>query len=95
MNYRQLGHAGVRVSVVGLGANRFGSPDAAIKHFVESRGKTEEFLKTTPDLRGHAVDSPAGGKWDAYEFVLMIAAHSERHTKQIEEVKTSAGYPAK
>jgi hypothetical protein len=75
--------------------NRFGSPDAAIKHFVESRAKTEEFLKTTPDLRGHAVDSPAGGKWDAYEFVLMIAAHSERHTKQIEEVKTSPGYPAK
>lgn len=75
--------------------NRFGSPDAAIKHFVESRGKTEEFLKNTPDLRGHAVESPAGGKWDAYEFVLMIAAHSERHTKQIEEVKTSAGYPAK
>jgi hypothetical protein len=75
--------------------NRFGSPDAAIKHFLESRAKTEEFLKTTPDLRGHAVDSPAGGKWDAYEFVLMIAAHSERHTKQIEEVKTSAGYPAK
>jgi len=27
MEYRQLGHAGVRVSVVGLGANRFGSPD--------------------------------------------------------------------
>jgi hypothetical protein len=75
--------------------NRFGSPQAAIKHFVESRAKTEEFLKTTPDLRGHAVDSPAGGKWDAYEFVLMIAAHSERHTKQIEEVKASAGYPEK
>jgi aryl-alcohol dehydrogenase-like predicted oxidoreductase len=27
MEYRQLGNAGVRVSVVGLGANRFGSPD--------------------------------------------------------------------
>jgi aryl-alcohol dehydrogenase-like predicted oxidoreductase len=27
MDYRQLGHSGVRVSVVGLGANRFGSPD--------------------------------------------------------------------
>ena len=27
MEYRQLGHSGVRVSVVGLGANRFGSPD--------------------------------------------------------------------
>jgi len=76
--------------------NRFGSPEAAIKHFVESRAKTEEFLKTTPDLRGHAVDSPGGnGKWDAYEFILLIGAHSERHTKQIEEVKTSPGYPAK
>jgi len=27
MEYRQLGRSGVRVSVVGLGANRFGSPD--------------------------------------------------------------------
>jgi DinB superfamily len=75
--------------------NRFGSPQAAIKQFVESRGKTEEFLKSTADLRGHVVDSPVGGKWDAYEFILMIAAHSERHTKQIEEVKTNPGYPAK
>ena len=75
--------------------NRFGSPQAAIKHFVESRAKTEEFLKSTADLRGHAVDSPGGGKWDAYEFILMIAAHSERHTKQIEEVKSNPGYPAK
>ena len=75
--------------------NRFGSPEAAIKHFVESRAKTEEFLKTTADLRGHAVDSPVGGKWVAYQFILMIAAHSQRHTKQIEEVKSSTGYPAK
>src|SRR6185503_21180603 len=27
MEYRQLGYSGVRVSVVGLGANRFGSPE--------------------------------------------------------------------
>ena len=75
--------------------NRFGSAEAAIKHFVESRAKTEEYLKNTADLRGHAVDSPVGGKWDAYEFILLIGAHSERHTKQIEEVKASPGYPVK
>jgi aryl-alcohol dehydrogenase-like predicted oxidoreductase len=27
MDYRQLGNAGVRVSVIGLGANRFGSKE--------------------------------------------------------------------
>ena len=27
MEYRQMGNSGVRVSVVGLGTNRFGSPD--------------------------------------------------------------------
>jgi hypothetical protein len=73
--------------------NRFGSPDAAVKHFVESRAKTEEFLKTTPGLRDHAVDSPLGAKMDGYEFILLIAAHSERHTKQILEVKADPNYP--
>jgi hypothetical protein len=75
--------------------NRFGSPQGSIQHFVESRAKTEEFLRSTPDLRGHAADSPLGTKWDAYEFVLLIAAHSERHTKQIEEVKASPNFPLK
>src|SRR5215469_7930149 len=75
--------------------NRFGSPQGSIQHFVESRAKTEEFLKSTPDLRGHAADSPLGTKWDAYEFVLLIAAHSERHSKQLEEVKASPNFPLK
>ena len=74
-------------------SNRFGSPQAAIDHFVESRAKTEDFLKNTPGLRDHAADSPVGTKWDAYEFVLMIAAHSERHTKQILEVKADPNFP--
>jgi len=73
--------------------NRFGSPEGSIKHFVESRAITEEFLKTTPGLRDHAADSPAGTKWDAYEFILLIAAHSERHTNQIKEVKADPNYP--
>jgi hypothetical protein len=73
--------------------NRFGSPQAAVDHFVESRAKTEEFVKDTAGLRDHAADSPVGTKWDAYEFVLLIAAHSERHTKQINEVKADPNFP--
>ena len=73
--------------------NRFGSPQGSIDHFVESRAKAEDFLKTTPGLRDHAVESPAGGKWDAYEFVLLIAAHSECHTNQIKKVKADPTFP--
>jgi hypothetical protein len=74
--------------------NRFGSPEGSIKHFVESRATTEDFLKTTTGLRDHVTDSPMG-KLDGYQFVLLIAAHSERHTKQINEVKADPNFPKK
>jgi hypothetical protein len=74
--------------------NRFGSPEGSVKHFVESRVVTEDFLKNTTGLRNHVMDSPLG-KLDAYEFVLFIAAHSERHTKQINEVKADPNFPKK
>jgi len=61
---------------------------------VESRTATENFLKDTPDLRAHVVDSPQGGpKLDAYVWVLFVSAHSQRHTKQIEEVKADTNFP--
>ncbi|MCU1243132.1 MAG: DinB superfamily protein [Candidatus Acidoferrum typicum] len=72
--------------------NRFGSPAAAQKHFVESRATTEEFLKSATGLRAHLADSPMG-KLDGYEWVLLIAAHSERHTKQMLEVKADPNFP--
>ena len=73
--------------------NRFGSPQGSIDHFVESRAKTEDYLKSATGLRDHAADSPTGQKWDAYEFILLISAHSERHTNQIKEVKADPNYP--
>ena len=73
--------------------NRFGSPEGSLKHFAESREQTEDFLRKHDDLRAHAVDSPLGKKLDAYEWVLFIGAHSERHTKQINEVKADQKFP--
>ena len=74
-------------------SNRFGSPEGSLKHFLEARTATEDFLKKAPDLREHAVDSPLGKKLDAYEWILFISAHSERHTKQILEVKADPNFP--
>jgi DinB superfamily len=73
--------------------NRFNTPADTLKHFEESRQKTEDLLKNTTDLRDHATDSPMGVKLDGYEWILFIAAHSERHTKQILEVKADPNFP--
>lgn len=73
--------------------NRFGSPDGSLKHFLESRQTTEAFLTSHDDLRAHAADSPLGKKLDAYEWVLFLTGHSERHTKQILEVKADPNFP--
>jgi hypothetical protein len=75
--------------------NRFGSPKESLEHFKKSRATTIAFLKETNDLRAHAEDSPLGKKLDAYQWVLFIAAHSERHTKQINEVKADPSFPKK
>ena len=72
--------------------NRFGSPTAAQKHFVESRTATEEYLKNATGLRAHLGDGPMG-KLDGYQYVLLIAAHSDRHTKQMLEVKADPNFP--
>src|SRR3989442_11538498 len=77
-----------------LPTNRFGSPEGSVKHFVESRTTTEDFLKSTAGMRDPVMESPMG-KLDAYEFVLLVAAHSERHTKQINEVKADLNFPKK
>lgn len=74
--------------------NRFGTPESSVKHFIESRATTEGYLRTTTGLRDHVSDSPMG-KLDGYEFILLIAAHSERHTKQINEVKADPNFPKK
>jgi hypothetical protein len=73
--------------------NRFGSIESSRDHFKESRAATLAFLKGTPDLRDHAIDSPLQKKLDAYQWLLFISAHCERHTKQINEVKADPNYP--
>jgi len=68
-------------------------PQVALERFLKSRGQTMEFLSSTQGLRDHVMDSPLGQPLDAYQWVLFISAHSERHTKQILEVKADPGFP--
>ena len=71
------------------------TPAETLDHFLKSREKTIAYLQATPDLRAHVVDSPMGQPMDGYEWLIFEGAHSERHTKQIEEVKADANFPKK
>jgi hypothetical protein len=73
--------------------NRYGTPAEALKHFAASRARTIAFLRETAGLRAHAMDSPLGKKLDPYQWLLFISAHSERHTKQMLEVKAHPDFP--
>ena len=74
--------------------NKWPTREALVKDFNASRDKTIAWLKSTQeDLRAHAAPHPAFGPLDAHQWILLLAGHSARHTAQIEEVKTAAGYP--
>jgi uncharacterized damage-inducible protein DinB len=74
--------------------NKWATRDALVKDFNAARDKSIAWVKTTTeDLRAHASPHPALGSMDAHQWVLLLAGHSARHTAQIEEVKTAAGYP--
>lgn len=73
--------------------NEFGSVEASLKAFDESRASNIEFIKTTEeDLRNRYFDFPFG-KFDIYQVVLFLSGHTERHTKQIEEIKENSNFP--
>jgi DinB superfamily len=73
---------------------RFATPQDVVKAFEQARGVTMNYIRTTnDDLRDHFFDHPVLGTMDAYQWILLISAHSERHTEQIEEVKADPNYP--
>lgn len=78
-----------------LPTGRFGSTSAAMEAFDQQREAVIAYVKTvTDDLRTHYFQHIALGWLDAYQAILLLASHGERHRKQIDEVKTSPGFPA-
>lgn len=72
---------------------KFATPADAAREFAARREKTIEYVKSTnDDLRVHQAAGPTG-PMDSYQMLLLLAAHSSRHTAQILEVKTNSGYP--
>jgi hypothetical protein len=78
------------------------SQTEALAGLAKNCGELAGYLETTPDLRQHALDAPplkavSMGTYhvlDGYQWILAAAAHTERHTKQILEVKAHIDFPA-
>ena len=73
---------------------RFATREETVKAFEQARKTTMDYVQTTNgDLRDHFAPHPMLGMMDAYQYILLISAHSERHTKQILEVKADPNFP--
>ncbi|MDQ3682859.1 MAG: DinB family protein [Bacteroidota bacterium] len=65
----------------------------AMNAFKETRMRLIKYVKTTTeDIRNHVTKAPLGSI-DVYQVFLITSAHTARHTKQIEEIKTDPAFP--
>ncbi len=74
-------------------SGKYGSFEATLKAFTTKRSENMVFLKNTKeDLRNRVRELPFG-KMDGYQVLLFMSGHTERHIKQMEEIKASPGFP--
>ena len=74
-------------------SGKFGSHEATLEAFKKGRKDKMDMVKTSDaDFRNRVQELPFG-TIDGYQVFLLIAAHTDRHIRQIEEIKTSEGFP--
>lgn len=72
---------------------RWATTKDAVNDFKKSRSSLIKYVKTTTeDVRNHVVQFPTG-YMDAYQLMLLISAHTLRHTEQIKEVMADPNFP--
>jgi uncharacterized damage-inducible protein DinB len=73
--------------------HRWKDKDELSAAFLKSRDRSIAYLQATrEDLRVHFQPSPIG-TLDAFQWFLFMSSHTERHLKQMEEVKLDPNYP--
>jgi uncharacterized damage-inducible protein DinB len=74
--------------------HRWASHQEMIDQFKQSRDRTIAYVEHTQDeLHSHFMKHPAFDTLDAYQWILFLAAHCERHILQLKEVKADPGFP--
>jgi hypothetical protein len=64
---------------------------AGLEALRKVHGQMLEYVRTTDeDLRGHVVEREGS---DAYQWMLLISTHAQRHILQIREIKADPKFP--
>lgn len=72
---------------------RLSDAEASLETFRKLHAEMLQFARTTDDdLRSHFVESEGV---DAYQWLLGISTHEQRHILQIREIKADADFPKK
>lgn len=72
----------------GLPSGAFPTLAAALHHFLESRNRSIEFVRTNQeDLRAKTACHPILKQANCHEMLLSMGLHVQRHVRQIEEIK--------
>jgi hypothetical protein len=77
------------------------APSELLNRLTANYARLADCLESTPGLRQHVLPAPplkavSNGAFelmDGYQWILAVAAHTERHVKQILEVKAGPRYP--
>jgi len=77
------------------------TPSESLNRLSANTLRLIERLESTPSLRHRSVPSPpmnamTNGEhksMDGYQWILAVAAHTERHTRQILEITAEPGFP--
>ena len=73
---------------------RFASLSEAVAAFLDARGRTTEYARTTQeDLRSHFASHSVLGPLDGYQWLTANARHVENHCAHIRELKTLESFP--
>jgi DinB superfamily len=74
---------------------RWPNPADLIAEFCNTRAQTVAFAaQTEASLRDHFFTHIAFGDLDCYQWLVLLAQHTERHVLQIEQIKADPNYPA-
>jgi hypothetical protein len=86
----QRGEAPERIRPKG----RFATHEETIRAFEDRRNANLAYVRETSDpLRDRFATHPFAGLIDGYQWVLFLAAHTDRHAEQIEEIRFQSCHP--